>query len=296
LLLHALQLFSCRALRCPSIPKAAQQQLSSAVQSLLQALFATAAQQPLEQHSSWIKSSCNLLLRALTRSPQFITDPMLPLLPGDAIGLLSWLNATGLGTRAGAAAAAAAAGHAAARAQGGNGPCNVALSNGNMQQHSVSAQDDADDAAHSNSPFATGDEQLLAQQQQQYGAGKLLLRDDKVYLLLTKLIITATGLSPEAAAAAAAAHDAADADVDSTPASSGHGAAVANGSATSRTVAFTRPLVPTPASAAAAAGAGHSSDSSSASISDPGLLIQLLEWSSTKVKLAMQQLLDAGGE
>jgi hypothetical protein len=256
------------------------------VQHLLQALFATAAQQPLEQHSSWIKSSCNLLLRALTRSPQFITDPVLPLLPGDALGLLSWLNATGMGTRA-------AAGHASAGAQGGSTSGNAELSNGNVQ-HSVSLQD-ADDAAHSSSPFATGDEQSLAQQQQQYGAGKLLLRDDKVYLLLTKLIITATGLSPEAAAAAAAAQDAADTDVNSTPASSSHGAAaaVANGSATSRTVAFTRPLVPTPASAA---GAGQSSDSSSASISDPGLLIQLLEWSSTKVKLAMQLLLDAGGE
>jgi hypothetical protein len=256
------------------------------VQALLQALFATAAQQPLEQHSSWIKSSCNLLLRALTRSPQFITDPVLPLLPGDALGLLSWLNATGMGTRA----AAATAGHASAGTPG-----DVALSNGSMQQHGVS-EPDADDAAHSSSPFATGEDQSLAQQQQQYGAGKLLLRDDKVYLLLTKLIITATGLSPEAAAAAAAAHDAADADVtDSTPASSSHGAAaaVANGSATSRTVAFTRPLAPTPASAA---GAGNSSDSSSASISDPGLLIQLLEWSSTKVKLAMQLLLDAGGE
>ncbi|WIA31066.1 hypothetical protein OEZ86_001095 [Tetradesmus obliquus] len=39
----------------------------------------------------------------------------------------------------------------------------------------------------------------------------------------------------------------------------------------------------------------NSGSSSSASISDPGLLIQLLEWSGTKVKLAMQQLLDAGG-
>uniref|UniRef100_A0A383V936 1-phosphatidylinositol 4-kinase n=1 Tax=Tetradesmus obliquus TaxID=3088 RepID=A0A383V936_TETOB len=272
-----------RALRCPSIPKAAQQQLSSAVQQLLQALFATAAQQPLEQHSSWIKSSCNLLLRALTRSPQFISDPMLPLLPADALRLLSWLNATAMGTTAAATAAATAGSGAVAVRNGGS-----ASSNGNMQ-HSRTADDDA--ARSSSSPFAAGEE--LAQQQQQYGAGKLLLRDDKVYLLLTKLIMTATGLSPEGAAAAAAARDAADADADGVAtAASGYSTAAANGSAL-RSVAFSEPLAQ-PAAATSAL-AGNSGSSSSASISDPGLLIQLLEWSGTKVKLAMQQLLDAGG-
>jgi hypothetical protein len=257
------------------------------VQQLLQALFATAAQQPLEQHSSCIKSSCNLLLRALTRSPQFISDPMLPLLPGDALGLLSWLDATAMGTKAATAAAGRASADAAhdgaiALSNGGG-----ASSNGNMQCSSGADSD----VAHSSSPFATGEEQALAQQQQQYGAGKLLLRDDKVYLLLTKLVMTATGLSSEAAAAAAAVHDEADGDADNPAAVDGHGAAAANGTA-ARSVAFSKPLAP----AAASTAYGGGSSSSSASISDPGLLIQLLEWSGTKVKLAMQQLLDASGK
>jgi hypothetical protein len=266
-------------LRCLSISRAAQQQLSSAVKQLLQALFATAAQQPLEQHSSWIKSSCNLLLRALTRSPQFISDPMLPMLPGDAMGLLSWLNATAMGT----SAAATAAGHHSAGSAGSG-----AVSNGSLLYSSM--PDGDGDAAHSNSPCATGDEQVLAQQRQQYGAGKLLLRDDKVYLLLTKLIITATGLSPEAAAAAAAANYATDAGGAMASTAAANGAAA-------RSVSFSKPPAVPPAGGFTAHGGGNSSGSnSSASISDPGLLIELLEWSGTKVKLAMQQLLEAGGE
>ncbi|KAF8068220.1 PI4KA1 [Scenedesmus sp. PABB004] len=205
-------------IRNPATPPSAAAALSSAVEALLQGLFVAAAAQPVEQLAGWMKCGANLLLRALTRSPQFVADPLLPLLPRDAAGTLAWLNRTAMATRA--AATSGGGGHSGGgRAAAAAAAAAAAVANGPLQPQAGA------------------------------GGGQLLLRDDKFYLLLAKLILTATGLSPEAAAGAAAAPPA---------------VALANGHG---------------------AGAGC----------DPGLLCELLEWSSSKVKLSMEQLLKPSG-
>lgn len=134
---------------------------------------------------------------------------------------------------------------------------------------------------------------------------RLPVQDDKPFLLMTRLVLTATG-APAAVAAAAAELDGSGyysaissaisaaavkgapgsnvrfsdhTDMVGSDASVGHAAAGVNGLAHSRD-----------ADAAAAAAAA-----ASACVRDPVLLCELLDWSSTKVKLALQRLLEPSG-
>lgn len=231
------------------MPESAKQQLSRAVQDLIKQLFTAVAQQQ-SQAPGWDKCGCYLLLRALTRSLQFLQDPGLPVLPTHAVDTLRWVKAHVLGAQGGLQEAAAAA--AAARQ-----------------------------------------------------AGSLPAQDDKPFLLLTRLVLTATG-APAAVVAAAAESDgtgyyaAISAAVSATalkPTSGDSGggvrwldaagmagpceadaalAAVGNGCSTGGV----------PAASAPPAGGG---------VRDPVLLCELLEWSSTRVQLALQRLFEPTG-
>lgn len=280
------------------LPAAAAQRLSEAVSGLLRSLYNTVAAQQLDSHTQWVKSGANLLLRALTRSPHFAADPVLPLLPAHALELLRWINLTVAATQQlqqqrpsavgmmGAAASAAKAHGTAARptahssAGGGGGGSNSGSS-------------------------ATADHQPLPQQLS--GQGMMLLRtDDKVYLLLTKLVITATGLPATVADEGVTA--AVDAAATTTP---DHQGPQPPGARRMR-VGWAVPLPAVTSlfpnsngrkgggSAGGSSGgrdasAACSADGSAATPTDPGLLCQLLEWSCSKVKQAMLLLIDPAG-
>jgi hypothetical protein len=242
-------------MRSAALPLACKQQLSTAVQELLQALFIAVGVQTDALGSAWVKSGANLLLRALTRSPQFVRDPELPLLPDSAVAALRWLRHAslmrqgGAGSSGGGAAAAGALGDSSGSGGGG-------AASGMM----------------------------------------LIARDDKVYLLITKLVLTATGTPCAVAAAVSNA---------STVAGMAAARAASLGGSDAATHASPAP--------AAAADSGDSGDSSSnvrwagaaaanaggaagfQGVRDPALICQLLEWSSSKVRLAMQQLLEPTG-
>lgn len=238
------------------------------MQQLLQELFVTAGQQQAPLDPAWVKSGCNLLLRALTRSPQFVADPELPLLPEAALATLAWLKAhtlEGAGAMAAAATTSAAPGRRSSA--GGSGSTAVAAGAPALVQGVRSPQ------------------------------GQLLLRDDKVYLLLTKLILTATGAPAAVAAAVANAADVAEGQSFTPPSaapaaekSDGGTERSVNRSSGQRGVQWAAGTPPDSADGTAAAAAGHGPGT--ASIRDPALLCQLLEWSSSKVRLAMQQLLE----
>jgi len=235
-------------MRSTAVPASAKQQISSAVQDLIKQLFSTTAQHASAQEPGWDKCGCYLLLRALTRSPQFVHDPGLPLLPDAAVATLQWLRKHVLG------AAAPAATTPAATAPSSNG--------------AVPAQ------------------QL----------GQLPAQDDKPFLLLTRLVLTATG-APTAVAAAAAAsgstgyYSAISAAVSATvvKADSANGGAIKWSDAASS-------IGPSADGAAGGSGIGNVLPAGASAVQDPALLVELLEWSSTKVKLALQRLLGASGD
>jgi hypothetical protein len=218
------------------VPEASKLQISSAVQDLLKQLFTTVAQQRVTQSPEWDKCGCYLLLRALTRSQQFIDDPGMPMSPAAAVATLRW-----------------------------------------VRQHVLGAQSPADAAA-------------LKEQVVQMPA-----QDDKPFLLLTRLVLTATG-APAAVAEAAA-------DSDGTRYYSAISAAVS--AAASQANGQSVPSVKwsdTPGVSQRAAGGTDSSSvargggaGSSVGVRDPALLVDLLEFSSAKVKLALQRLLEPSG-
>jgi hypothetical protein len=225
----------CRAIRSAAVPEAAKLQLSTAVQDLLKQLFTTVAQQWVTQSPDWDKSGCYLLLRALTRSQQFIDDPGVPVLPAAAVETLRW-----------------------------------------VQQHVLGAQSPADTAA-------------LKEQALQMPA-----QDDKPFLLLTRLVLTATG-APAAVAEAAA-------ESDGTGYYSAISAAVSAAAVqTNGQSASSVKWSDAPGVAQSAAGTGSSNvpnggaGGTSVGVRDPALLVGLLEFSSTKVKLALQRLLEPSG-
>lgn len=233
--------------RSSSTPSAAKQQLSKAFLQLLQQLITAASKQQAARSNIWVKTGCNLLLRALTRSPQFLCDPMLPLLPEDAYSMLTWLRELSMGSKATGVSSAGSAAEV---------------------------------------PSASSTAGAAAAQQ---SVAKLVWRDDKFYLLVTKLLITATGLLPEDALAAAAAA-AYQESGEPMPPSTVEAEAAANG----------RHAVGTTANGHKAATVGWASLPNSNGVTqssnmDPQLLCDLLEWSSTKVKLALQQLLGHAG-
>lgn len=234
-----------RVVRSPVVPASAKQQLSRAVQDLLQQLFTTVTQDSCSQQPGWDRCGCYLLLRALTRSQQFLQDPGLPVLPEAAVSTLKWVKQRVLGTS--------------------------------------TRQDSLQQAAH------------------------LSAQDDKPFLLLTRLVLTATG-APAAVAAAAAESDGA-----------GYYAAIASAVSAAATKGSAAPGSgvrwsdaadtggPSEAAVAGAAGAAngsrHRNDvadaaaaaAGSACVRDPELLCELLDWSGTKVKLALQRLLEPAG-
>jgi hypothetical protein len=231
-------------MRSPTVPDTSKQQLSSAVQDLFKQLFITVTQEQPAQQPGWDRCGCYLLLRALTRSQQFLHDPGLPILPSAAVETLRWLK-----------------------------------------QHVLGAQAGKDAAV-----------QLTA---------RLPAQDDKPFLLLTRLVLTATG-APAAVAAAAAELDGAGyysaiysavsaAAVKGAPGSSVRWSdttdmAGPDGSARRTAVGVNGLAHGRDADAAAAAAAA-----ASACVRDPVLLCELLEWSSTKVKLALHRLLEPSG-
>lgn len=240
---------ACRALRSASVPEAAKQQLSHAVQDLLKQLFSTVAQQS-SPDPSWDKCGCYLLLRALTRSQQFLQDPGLPVLALDAVDTLRWVKQHVLGVQGGLQEAAAAA-----------------------------------EAARQ--------------------AGKLPAQDDKPFLLLTRLVLTATW-APAAVSAAAAESDgtgyySAISAAVSSAAERSHGDS-GGGVKWSDAADIAGPAGVAVAAAAAANGVSDSGRAVAAagappngSVRDPVLLCELLEWSSTRVKLALQRLFEPSG-
>lgn len=231
-------------MRSTAVPTSAKQQISCAVQDLIKQLFATTAQHASAQEPGWDKCGCHLLLRALTRSPQFVHDPGLPLLPDAAVETLQWLRKHVLGT------AAPAATTPAATAPGSNGAV----------------------------------------------PGQLPAQDDKPFLLLTRLVLTATG-APTAVAAAAAAsgstgyYSAISAAVSATAvkADSANGGAIKWSDAASS-------VGPSADGAAGGSGTSNGLPAGASAVQDPALLVELLEWSSTKVTLALQRLLGASGD
>lgn len=241
-------MLSCRAMRSPVVPESAKQQLSSAVQDLLQQLFSTVVQERSNQQPDWDKCGCYLLLRALTRSQQFLQDPGLPVLPRAALETLRWVKAHVLG----------------GKAEAGLDPAVV----GNI--------------------------------------GLLSAQDDKPFLLLTRLVLTATG-APAAVAAAAAESDgtgyysAISAAVSAAAVKGASGGGVRWSDATDMAG---QPELSNQASAGIN-GVGHRRDAeaaaaaaaaASAVVGDPALLCELLDWSANKVKLALQRLLEPAGE
>eukprot|EP00878_Enallax_costatus_P012821 GHUV01013388.1.p1 GENE.GHUV01013388.1~~GHUV01013388.1.p1 ORF type:complete len:2087 (+),score=705.77 GHUV01013388.1:215-6475(+) len=233
-----------------SMPRSAQQQLSKAVLHLLQQLYTAASKEQAARSSNWAKTGCNLLLRALTRSPRFVSDPTLPLLPEDANSMLQWLKQSSM-------------------------PAPTAADSSSNQPNASGLRADAVGTA--------GGAAAAAGQQP---ASLLAWRDDKFYLLVTKLVLTATGLPQEGTAPTVAPSFGAAA---SQPSSSTQPAAMANGHSTS---------VATANGVKASVGWAtlpHSNGTAKPMFVDPGLLCDLLEWSSTKVKLALQQLLGHSG-
>jgi hypothetical protein len=257
-----------------------QQELSQAVKLLLEQLLSTVTQQQQQlTTSSWVKSGCNLLLRALTRSVQFIEDPILPLLPADAFETLKWLQHTSMGTRAQPETAVALVNSAADGSNSSDaGACDRISASG------PAIASVADGHGSSSTGSAS--------------AGRILLRDDKVYLLLTKLVFTATGMP-------AASFDPQDtyvqpvhaqraADVSSHH-SDNSNAAVPAAAAAPAANGANRSVVWSSTLTTAAAGRHHHHQHHSQGICSPGALHELLEWSSSKVKQAMQQLLEPEG-
>lgn len=118
------------------------------------------------------------------------------------------------------------------------------------------------------------------------------VQDDKPFLLLTRLVLTATG-APAAVAEAAAEsngtgyYSAISAAV-SAAATQANGQSVSSVKWSDTPGVTQRPAVHTDSSSVARGGVGGSS----VGVRDPALLVDLLEFSSTKVKLALQRLLE----
>lgn len=95
----------CRLLQSPDVPTSLKQQLSPALAELLRAMVTDtlAVEDPMSP--GWLKTSCHLLLRALTRTLEFARNSALPLMPADAEQLLQWAvqRLTPPGSRAGSA-------------------------------------------------------------------------------------------------------------------------------------------------------------------------------------------------
>jgi hypothetical protein len=237
--------FACRVMRSPVVPASAKQQLSRAVQDLLQQLFTAVTQDRCTQAPGWDRCGCYLLLRALTRSQQFLLDPGLPVLPEAAVSTLKWVKQCLLGP-------------------------------------SSTRQESMQQAAH------------------------LSAQDDKPFLLLTRLVLTATG-APAAVAAAAAESD--GAGYYAAIASAVSAGAIKGAAAPGSGVRWSDTGPGDAAAAAAAAGGANGSRhrggdvadaaaaaaAGSACVRDPELLCELLDWSGTKVKLALQRLLEPTG-
>jgi hypothetical protein len=159
-----------------ALPAAVKQQVSRGIADLLVSLLEHAQQQELPVTPFWLKSGCNLLLRALTRTDPFSNNPQLPLLPEDALKVLTWIDgnlaakdASNQENSNGKWYAADTNGSAANGAAGGVGHGTGGDSPGVIEPALAADAATARKAAHSN----------------------LLERDDKLYLLASKLAVTA---------------------------------------------------------------------------------------------------------
>jgi hypothetical protein len=161
-----------------ALPAPRQQQLSGALRSLALALLDAALDQQLLAVASgddaapgadggaaaaapWAKSGANLMLRSLTREEPFLSGGLLPLLPEDA-------------------AAALEAVAARAPAKGGASANGAALANGGPPPAPKRGRGSSGSGGSGDADGKAPGVPLPA-----------LLRDDKAYLLLSKLVATA---------------------------------------------------------------------------------------------------------
>jgi hypothetical protein len=158
-----------------ALPAASQEQLSAALAGLMGELLNAALSQQLVAVASgeaepeadgagagaaWARSGANLLLRSLTREEPFLSGGLLPLLPGDAAAALQ-----AIAPRVPAKGVPAAA-NGVATANGGPPP-------GASKKKDRSGGGGGADGKGAGPPLPA------------------LLRDDKAYLLLSKLVATA---------------------------------------------------------------------------------------------------------
>lgn len=121
----------------------------------------------------------------------------------------------------------------------------------------------------------------------QQPAVQLPWTDDKFYLLMSKLVLTATSSPPEAVVdtvTASFAPAGLQSPSAAPPAVSANGRSTAGATANGAKPSVGWATLP------------QNNDSAKFSAVDPELLCDLLEWSSTKVKLALQQLLGQSGK
>ena len=167
-------LLVCRMMGSAGFPAAVKQQVSPSIANLLVALLEEAQQQDLPVTPNWLKSGCNLLLRALTRTDAFSTNPQLPLLPEDALKVLTWIDEN------------LAAKDVSSREEG-RWYTDDAHSNGNAAKGAAGAGSD-DIAA---GVTAIKPSSAAAAVRGTGSAVQLLEKDDKLYLLASKLAVTA---------------------------------------------------------------------------------------------------------
>jgi len=149
-----------------ALPPPLQQQLSTTLRGVISDLVDASLDQQLHDSphpdAAWIRSGANALLRALTREEPFVLGSLLPLLPDDAAAVLSELHARV--PAAAAAKGAAANGNSSSAAYANGGPPSASKRSG---RGGAAAAACAKTAA------------------------PPILRDDKVYLLISKLAATA---------------------------------------------------------------------------------------------------------
>ncbi|GBF91892.1 hypothetical protein Rsub_04997 [Raphidocelis subcapitata] len=159
-----------------ALPPGLQQQLSSALRRALSGLFEAALEHQARAAAdaaaapridpAWAASGANLLLRAVTREEPFASGAPLPLLPEDAAALLASL---------------------APRAPPPPPPSRAPSANGAAPQPRRSSADGGGGRKQKQGG-AQAQAAAAAQAQAQLPA---LLRDDKIYLLVSKLVATA---------------------------------------------------------------------------------------------------------
>lgn len=240
-------ILACRLLHYPDVPAATKQQLSSCLADLFIKLLQTAAAQQAQQPQEWLKSGCSLFLRATTRSPEFQADPLLPLLPKDATAVLHWVDTHLIDS-------SDAAGVVTSGTRGSGNQGSYPTSNGHVAMPHMPDTPFAASATVGGRggvvATANGVAPLPSTRQQSPGhaSNRQLLNDDKIYLLISKLVITAStsvGYSRLGVSAGQLPDDIIDGDKSSLP--------------------------------------------------DPLLLCRLLTWSCSRVKVALQRLLQPAG-